>query len=430
MNNLETVFSYKGKNPTEIPSLIAYGSELIMCLNTLTKNREEAGVYVSSDGCTWEKVASGIMNFWSYQVFDGDLYVGASTFDGKKTYVFRYDGSEFQKVLELAPGGGGGGGLVESLGVFKNTLYAGRRNEIWRSFDGEKWEKVFEFNTGKSLYQFFEYRSMFYVFEGEPIRSPSRVYCTENGKEWKEYREYSHVEWFRSHSPSDRVVLRYPYVADGRGAVYFFDGELHKFFERKQVRQPYNVAIRLKTFEDRLFIVYGAGTCAPARGEVWVWDEYKCSRILSLPFGVYDVEVFGGYLYLACNNWSQVGGFCESLVIRIPAHLKYEQPPLALSLTANGIPLSSKILRETITTDPVPVMGYRRKTLYLYPKTNLTLVVEVFSVNGDWLVYDRVKARREALFEYSIPCEGRMVRFRLESSEPLALRHAYVYLSQ
>ena len=427
--NIEVVFSYRSRSPTEIPSLIAYGNELIMCINSLKRIRDEARVYSSVDGYEWETKLIGVMNFWAYQFFDNKLYVGASSVSGDKTFVFEYDGSEFKKVLELSPGGGGGGGLIESLGVFKDFLYAGRRNEILRTSDGEKWEKVFEFSSNKSLYQFIEYDSKFYVFEGEPIRAPSRIYYSSDGDKWREYRVYGHVEWFRSHSPSDRVILDYPYIADGRGNVYFFDGKLNKIFERRQFRQPHNVAIRLKTFEDRLFIVYGAGTCAPARGEVWVWDNYQLGRLIQLPYGIYDVEVYGDSIYLACNNWSGLGGFCESLIVKIPASMKLETPPLAYSLTSKGVPIENASFEDELETDPIPALGYSQATLYLLLAGSADLEVEVLSLNGSWKTVDKASIPDGRVARSKVECCGRLVRFRLIPKERIEVKLAEVYLT-
>lgn len=336
----------------------------------------------------------------------------------------KYDGSEFKEVLKLSPGGGGGNGLIESLGVFKDCLFAGRRNEIWCSFDGKHWEKVFEFSSNKSLYQFLEYEGKFYSFEGEPIRRPCNVYVTEDGKNWKLYKTYDFVEWFRSHSPSDRVVLDYPHIADGRGNVYFFNGKLNKILERRFVRQPHNVAVRLKTLEDRLFILYGAGTCAPAKGEVWVYDGFKLSRILTLPYGVYDIEIFKGYLYLACNNWSNIGGFCESFVLKVSPNLREEQPPLTMTLTSDGKPLTGDLLAGSLVVDAIPIYGYKTKILHLLVSEPLVLEIEAQTLSSSWICYDKVLVKPNVMNEIEIPFKGKMVRFKLTSlHDKIAIIH-------
>lgn len=425
---IEVVFSYRSKYPIEIPSLIAYDKELITCINSLKGDKDEAKVLSSENGYDWNVKLKGIMNFWAYQYFNDKLYVGASTPRGEKTFILEYDGTEFRKVLELTPGGGGGGGLIESLGVFKDSVYAGRRNEIWKSSNGVNWEKVYSFSTNKSLYQFFEYDSKFYAFEGEPIKAPSRVYYTVNGENWSLCKSYSHVEWFRSHSPSNRVVLDYPYIADGRGSVYFFNGELHKILERRQVRQGHNVAIRLKTFENRLYILYGAGTSAPARGEVWVWDGYQLGRLIQLPYGVYDMEVYNGSIYLACNNWSGLGGFNESFILKIPVTLKLENPPLTYSLTSNGSLIENTPLEGEVVTDPLPALNYKI-LLYLRPENSLTLDIEVLKLNGEWEIVNTLSfpGRLTTRMELNYKC--RLLRFRLKSREKNVIKFVEAYLT-
>lgn len=413
-NGFEVVFSHKSKYACEIPSLITYGSELFTCLTPLEKI-EKAGIFSTEDGYEWRCKLIDRANLWTYQIFNKELYIATSSFDKKYTFILKYNGSEFKEVLKLSPGGGGGSGLVESLGVFKDYLFAGRRNEIWRSLDGERWEKVFEFSSNKSLYQFLEYEDKFYSFEGEPIRKPCNVYVTDDGRNWKLYKTYDFVEWFRSHSPSDRVVLDYPYIADGRGNVYFFNGRLNKILERRFTRQPHNVAVRLKTLEDRLFILYGAGTCASARGEVWVYDGFKLSRILTLPYGVYDIEIFKGYLYLACNNWSNIGGFCESFVLKVSPNLREEQPPLIMTLTSDGKPLIGNLLAGSLIVDAIPIHGYKTKILHLLVSEPLILEIEAQTLSGSWIYYDRVLIKPNVMNEIEIPFEGKMIRFKLTS---------------
>lgn len=183
----------------EASVLVSYGDELVLGL-------WPTGLF-AYNGNEWRQIYTPKelgFSAWSYEIFRGKLYIGAGTYSSG--LVLEYDGNEVREVLRVPDGAGGGGGLFEAMTAAGGTLYAGRRNEVWASQDGERWSKVFEFRTGKGVYLIGEQGGSLYVFEGEPIRPPSRVYAL-SGSTVSE-RVYGEVGAFRSHTPGSRSSYR------------------------------------------------------------------------------------------------------------------------------------------------------------------------------------------------------------------------------
>lgn len=281
----------------EASVLVSYGDELVLGL-------WPTGLF-AYNGNEWRQIYTPKelgFSAWSYEIFRGKLYIGAGTYSSG--LVLEYDGNEVREVLRVPDGAGGGGGLFEAMTAAGGTLYAGRRNEVWTSQDGERWSKAFEFRTGKGVYLIGEQGGSLYVFEGEPIRPPSRVYAL-SGSTFSE-RVYGDVGAFRSHTPGSRSSYRgYLVVADFDGRVYFFRNfelwEVYSFASRYEVRG--NVAVRPKKAGDVLLLATGTGTgVVETHGELVAYLGGEWRRLLTLPLNIHDVEVYGDHVYLACNS--------------------------------------------------------------------------------------------------------------------------------
>ncbi|MEM1522836.1 MAG: hypothetical protein QXU69_07410 [Thermofilaceae archaeon] len=292
---VEKVFARWGA--LEASVLVCYGDELVLGL-------WPAGLF-AYNGSEWRQIYEPKevgFSAWSYDIFRGRLYVGAGTYGSG--LVLEYDGNEVREALRVRDGAGGGGGLFEAVSVAGGTLYAGRRNEVWSTGTGEQWSRAFEFKTGKGVYLIGEQGGTLYIFEGEPIRPPSRVYAISGASSVE--RVFSEIGAFRSHTPGSRSSYRgYLVVADFDGRVYFFRNfelwEAYSFANRYEIRG--NIAIRPKKIGDLLFLASGTGTGVPeTHGELVVYNGSEWRRLLTLPLNIHDVEIFGESIYLACNS--------------------------------------------------------------------------------------------------------------------------------
>lgn len=292
---VEKVFSQWGCLEASI--LVSYCDELILGL-------WPGGLY-AYDGSEWKRIYEPKevgFSAWSYEIFRGKLYVGAGTYGSG--LILEYNGDSVREVLKVPDGAGGGGGLFEALTAVGGTLYAGRCNELWSTTDGEKWSKSFQFKTGKGVYLIGEQGGVIYLFEGEPIRPPSRVYSLRGSS--VEERAYSSLGAFRSHTPGTRSSLKgYLVVADFEGRVYFFRNfelwKVYSFEERFEAAS--NIAVRPKKIGDILFLASGTGTgVVETHGELVAHVEGKWRRIITTPLNINDVEIYGENLYIACNS--------------------------------------------------------------------------------------------------------------------------------
>jgi len=305
--------------------LTAYKDELLLAI---WASEPLGGIWSSKNGVTWKRIWAKEASLWCYQLFNGKLYFGGS-YDGLAK-ILQYDGTEFKEVFSQPDGVGGGGGAVEALGVFTvagtDYLYAGRRNEIWRSPDGETWERVFTFTTNKGIYQFLLYAGYLYAFEGEPVGAPCKIYrASEVDGVWEEFYSATDVSWFRSHSPSDRQHPLPPLVGDGRGYVWRCDPYPDKFMavRRGSEGEWEAVAIRCKTIGNQYMIIVGCGTGALPSGKMFSWDGERLLLLADLPLAIADAELFRGQLYLLCNSrvqssYADYYGANQALVLKFP----------------------------------------------------------------------------------------------------------------
>jgi hypothetical protein len=311
---VERVFSIWGC--LEASVLVAYGDELILGLYP-------AGIY-RFNGSTWDRIykpTGEAFSAWSYDLVDDKLFIGAGT----KEYglILKYDGEKVEEVLTVKDGYGGGGGLFEALSCIDGVLYAGRRGEVWESKDGEDWRVKFKFETMKGVYLIASQNGCLYVFEGEPIKPPSRVYEFNH----KQVRAMKYeIGAFRSHSPFSRSVLNgRVVVADFSGSVYLFDkGRLERILDlSKRYEVKNNIAIRPKKVGDILTLAVGTGTgVKETHGELLAYLDGGFKRVLTLPLNIHDLELYGEHIYLACNttalntrSWYNAG-YCS--VLRLP----------------------------------------------------------------------------------------------------------------
>jgi len=326
------VFDAMSETWIEPQTLIAYRDELILCVGGGSGNLP--GVWVTTDGITWKrKYAKVPSDWWASQIFNGKLYLGGG-YGADFCQITEYDGTDFVEVFKEPGGLGGGQGCIEALGVYNNHLYAGRKNQIWRSADGRNWTQIFTFATNKGIYQFAETAGGFLAFEGEPISAPSKVYRTVDGLNWSEWASVNDVEWFRSHSPSDRIKLGgFCFIGDGKGYVFMreFDIWNSQFFRTFSEEGSNAVAIKCKRIGNYMGICTGMGTGHKPKGQFLLWDANCLRLIAETPMSIIDFELFMGNLYLACigivkDSFNQDSFANQLILFRLPFNIAESKP--------------------------------------------------------------------------------------------------------
>ena len=85
---------------------------------------------------------------------------------------------------------------------------------------------------------------------------------------------------------------------------------------------------------------------------------------------------------------------------------------------------------ETVTSHPVPVFGYRGKTLYFRADGGGTLTLEVLTLAGNWREYDSVDYTAGSLEVYPMTADAVLLRAVFEpSSPPTTITDAEVVLT-
>ncbi len=89
------------------------------------------------------------------------------------------------------------------------------------------------------------------------------------------------------------------------------------------------------------------------------------------------------------------------------------QPPLALPLyvaNTDTLMAGQSISSGSLTSHPIPVFGYDKKTIYFMSDQAGTLEIQVFTLSGNWRTYDSVSVSANTLIRYSITDATLLVR--------------------
>jgi len=379
----ERVFIINKASANEVGILVAFRDELVLAIGGAN---DAAGFWTSTDGETWkQKFALNPSYWWSYQLFNGKLYLGGG--DGStKAFIYCYDGTTFTKVFEQTDGGGGAGqGLVEALGVYNNYIYAGRKNQIWRSADGTSWTQVHTFATNKGIYQFSPEGANFMAYEGEPVSAPSKIYHTVDGTTWTDWATVNDVTWFRSHSPSDRILLgsNFQFIAHGGGYVIIRAADIwnQQFLFIPDPSNGGYAAMKCKRIENYMGICSGEASNLPAQGRFYVWDGNCLKLIAKLPFGVYDFEMFKGNIYLACSTITKAYetdyAANQIVVIRLPENTlnNGKSEPMTIPLFEG-----KSIDTGGYAAGFIPILGYDDVTVFIDSTQAGNLVLQKLDV--------------------------------------------------
>ena len=110
-----------------------------------------------------------------------------------------------------------------------------------------------------------------------------------------------------------------------------------------------------------------------------------------------------------------------------------EIAPLALPLYLDNSDTTLagySITSGSVTSHPIPVFGYNRKTLYLMASQSGTLEVHVYTLTGNWRTYDSISIPANTLLSYTIDDEAVLARAVFTpSAYPASILEAGVVMS-
>jgi hypothetical protein len=89
------------------------------------------------------------------------------------------------------------------------------------------------------------------------------------------------------------------------------------------------------------------------------------------------------------------------------------QPPFALPLYVAGtntLMAGQSISSGSLTSHPIPVFGYDRKTIYFMSDQAGTLEIQVFTLSGNWRTYDTISAPANTLTAYVMTGDALVAR--------------------
>lgn len=404
------------------------GASLIVTFkNKLIISVINKGMYISDDGETFVPFLSTALQCWAYQVFGGSLYFAAQYDAGgglTGTRVYRYDGIAAPSIVfDTTPGVGGGGGLIESLGIFNGAILFGRRDVgdtnnggIWRSPTGTlgSWVRVYNTTFAKSIYGFVQVGANFYAVDGEPLGAPSHVFRSANGIAWVLDSTYANISGFRGHTESERAQLEvnaagvplYAYFGTFNGDVVSWDATtVERMFRLKYVANPaagFGTGIRCRRIGNVMYIAYDY-TMQGNRGDLVCWDGEKLNWLIKdFPYSIVDIELFQGYLWLACvtgvsipGTWTVQPGVLEYVLFRmsLSEYSKQMKVPFMVPLWE-----ADAVAAPGGATAParIPGLGYRMKKFsilstqageaYIQAKNPITLAWADITALGDFAV--------------------------------------------
>jgi hypothetical protein len=158
-------------------------------------------IFTSSDGKQWKPEPVASISLTDCLEFKGRRVASAGTMDGITGAIFLEKGTaRWEKVLQLVMDERdpiNRFGRVNTLTVFNNVLYAAARGGVFRSIDGEAWERAV---TLEGAGEFHNLR----VIEGSlyAIGWPGLLYKTTNGAEWDDLNNSNQPPWPTSSFPN------------------------------------------------------------------------------------------------------------------------------------------------------------------------------------------------------------------------------------
>jgi len=107
-------------------------------------------------------------------------------------------------------------------------------------------------------------------------------------------------------------------------------------------------------------------------------------------------------------------------------------PPRALRLYQAGstsLMAGASVSSGSLSSHPVPIYGRESKTLYFMANQSGTLLIEIYTLSGNWRTYDSVSVTANALAKYKIDMDGLMARVTFTpSTYPATILEAEAYL--
>jgi len=107
-------------------------------------------------------------------------------------------------------------------------------------------------------------------------------------------------------------------------------------------------------------------------------------------------------------------------------------PPRALRLYqagSTGLMAGASVSSGSLSSHPIPIYGRESKTIYFMANQSGTLLIEVYTLSGNWRTYDSVSVSANTLAKYRIDMDGLMARVTFTpSTYPATILEAEAYL--
>jgi hypothetical protein len=416
----------------EVCNLSVYRNELYAFISLAGE------IWKTSDGKEWTRLyqyptaaANGARTTcWACTVFSADrkLYYGGIRFSDAKGIILRTDGETVEESAVIPPALGGDA-EVYAICEFNGRLYIGTgEGRVLRSSDGENFTEVLNIGVSTSP-ELFAFGGYIYAVS---TATPGTVYRSSSGDPgtWSSVATIplTSTQALRSHNP--RLVYA--------GKAYLASNDLEDYLRVvstpdgvnwseeftlpvKRGNQDGRIAGRVKACGDYLFLTsmhYGGSAALNNRGgQLWVYDGYMWTRLLTLPCGIGDVELFKGRLYVG-TAWSPQRQYIsldkqyEYVMIRaLSLSLPPPPPRQAYFKGTDGTVWNNASISAGDTTYGVICAGYGKKSIYFLSSVAGVLTVQVREPGGDWRNYDSIKVNANELTPYIIT--GDFEAFRL-----------------
>jgi hypothetical protein len=107
-------------------------------------------------------------------------------------------------------------------------------------------------------------------------------------------------------------------------------------------------------------------------------------------------------------------------------------PPRALRLYQAGstsLMTGASVSSGSISSHPIPIYGRDSKTVYFMANQTGTMLIEVYTLSGNWRTYDSINISADTLTKYRIDMDGLMARITFTpSTYPATILEAEAYL--
>jgi len=436
-------------HPLEVEALIPYKEHLYAHVGPIGK------IY-KFDGYEWSQVWSKdeipvtdpfhpgwYAAMWAATRFkDGRLYFGGEHFQKPygRNIILAYDGETF----ELTELGGYDTNEIVSLYHYGDALYAGERaiggrappgttaGWLWRSYDGVTWERIWMEPGQRGLTCMEQYGGDLYI--GTEENPPSKIYRFDGSVPPTEVLSDPEIRRFKVLGSLRGKLWCGALTTDYRFALFSYDGSTWNKIVFDFYGEPYGIFWAYDVMLIGTASEFGEAGKLRASGRILAFDGVRLWEVLTLPsIGVSRIAPYAGTVYfgtlweteptLARYEGRRVGiyrldpkDFVYPLRLPPRTHYFYDSSDLV------------KVKDKTIgvggfTSCPIPIIGFRSRTVYLLSDQGGTIDIEIDQFgDGDWQTYissDTVTAN--TLYRASITGDAAYLRISFTPSAEAAV---------